>query len=203
VPDYHSFSSTLGGNRGISVIPANPPSGWDPYKWQSVVFGIAVIVVLWVLANVSSSRIGRSFRAVRDDEIAASLAGLSVARTQVLAFVVSAACAGVGGALLALYNLDAGVAAFPLSLSLSLLAAAVFGGLGRLTGSVLGAVIVTLLPNWSQSLTNALSVHSAKIAPNLPLLIYGVVLAVAMLAVPDGLQGGLMRLRRLLLTRRR
>jgi branched-chain amino acid transport system permease protein len=121
----------------------------------------------------------------------------------VLAFVVSAACAGVGGALLALYNLDAGVAAFPLSLSLSLLAAAVFGGLGRLTGSVLGAVIVTLLPNWSQSLTNALSVHSAKIAPNLPLLIYGVVLAVAMLAVPDGLQGGLMRLRRLLLTRRR
>ena len=55
-----------------------------------------------LLANLVRSRIGRSWRAVRDDEVAAALAGLNVARLQVLAFVISAACAGLGGALLAI-----------------------------------------------------------------------------------------------------
>jgi branched-chain amino acid transport system permease protein len=158
---------------------------------------IAAVVTLWFLANVTRSRVGRSFRAVRDDEIAASLCGLSVARTQVLAFIVSAGCAGLAGGLLVVVKLVAGPGAFDLSLSLGLLAAVVFGGLGSLAGALYGSVVVVLLPTWSQDFTDALSIHSDKISNNLPLLVYGVVLAVAMLAVPNGLQGAVLRLRML------
>jgi branched-chain amino acid transport system permease protein len=155
---------------------------------------VSAVIVLWFLANVSRSRVGRSFRAVRDDEIAATLCGLSVPRVQVLAFVLSAAGAGVAGGLLAMIILTAGPQAFPLSLSFGLLAAVVFGGLGSLTGAVYGSILVVLLPLWSQDLTDALSIHATKVSNNMPLMVYGIVLAVAMLAAPNGVQGLLRRL---------
>jgi len=193
VSEYEHLSSKLGGNAGLTVTSPNPPSGIDFYKWQSIVCCLAAVLVLWVLANVSRSRVGRSFRAVRDDEIAASLCGLSVARVQILAFILSAACAGVAGGLVSVIDLTAGPQGFPLSLSLGLLAAAVFGGLGSMAGAVYGSILIGLLPQWSQDVANALSIHSAKVSNNLPLMVYGVVLAVAMLAVPNGVQGMLRR----------
>jgi branched-chain amino acid transport system permease protein len=198
--NYQHLSKQLGGNNGISVVAPNPPSSFDLYRWQSVMCAIAAVITLWFLANVTRSRIGRSFRAVRDDEIAASLCGLSVARIQILAFVISAACAGLGGALLVIVKLVAGPGAFQLALSLGLLAAVVFGGLGSLAGAVYGSIVVTLLPQWSEDFSRALSIHSDKITNNVPLIVYGVVLAVAMLAVPNGLQGAVLRLRRLVLS---
>jgi branched-chain amino acid transport system permease protein len=197
--NYQHLSKQLGGVNGLVVVPPNPPSSFDLYRWQSVLCAIAAVVTLWFLANVARSRIGRSFRAVRDDEVAAALCGLSVARVQVLAFVVSAGCAGLAGGLLVIVKLVAGPGAFQLSLSLGLLAAVVFGGLGSLAGALYGSIVVVLLPTWSQDFTDALSIHSDKIANNLPLIVYGVVLAVAMLAVPNGLQGAVLRLRRLVL----
>lgn len=185
---YDKLSSTLGGNSGLSVLPPLAPSGIDDARWQSFICCVAAVIVLWFLANLSHSRTGRSFRAVRDDEVAASLAGLSVARVQVLAFVVSAGCAGLGGALLAMLSLTAGPLAFQLTLSLSLLAAVVFGGLGSLAGAVYGSILVVLLPQWSQDFANSLST-SDRISTNIPLLVYGVVLAVAMLVAPHGVQG--------------
>jgi branched-chain amino acid transport system permease protein len=200
--NYKHLSSQLGGSNGLVVVAPNPPtSSFDLYRWQSLMCCIALVVTLWLLANVARSRIGRSFRAVRDDEIAASLCGLSVARTQVLAFVVSAGCAGLGGALLVVVKLVAGPGAFGLALSLGLLAAVVFGGLGSLAGAIYGSIVVILLPQWSQDFTDALSIHSDKITNNLPLLVYGVVLAVAMLAVPNGVQGAVLRLRRVVVSR--
>jgi branched-chain amino acid transport system permease protein len=197
VTQYHSLTAQLGGNTGLIVNTPPPPSGFDLYRWQSLGAGIAAIVILWFLANVMHSRLGRSMRAVRDDEVSASLAGLSVPRVQILAFVISAACAGVGGALLALVKLVAGPGAFDLALSLGLLAAIVFGGLGSLAGAVYGSIVVVLLPQWSQDFANAVNISSDKITNNLPLLVYGVVLALAMLVFPSGLQGAVLRLRAL------
>jgi branched-chain amino acid transport system permease protein len=185
----------LGGTSGLGVLPPTPPSGISDARWQALFCCIAAVLVLWVVANISRSRVGRSMRAVRDDEIAASLCGLSVARVQVLAFVISAGCAGLGGALLGVIKLTAGPLAFQLSLSLALLAAVVFGGLGSLAGVVYGSILVVLLPQWSEDLANALSIHSANVSNNLPLMVYGVVLAVAMLVAPYGVQGLLHRLR--------
>ena len=71
-----------------------------------------------LLANLLWSRYGRAFRAVRDDEIAASLAGVHVVRTKVMAFAISAACAGLGGALLGLSTGVVNTGEFPLTLSI-------------------------------------------------------------------------------------
>jgi branched-chain amino acid transport system permease protein len=197
IVNYHDLATQLGGSTGLIVTAPNPPSSMSLYRWQSLMCGIAAAIILWFLANVMRSRVGRSMRAVRDDEVSAALCGLSVPRVQVLAFVLSAACAGVGGGLLAIVKLVAGPGAFDLALSLGLLAAVVFGGLGSLAGAVYGSIVVVLLPQWSQSVSDALHVHSDKVTNNLPLLVYGVVLAAAMLAFPHGVQGALLRLRRL------
>jgi len=198
---YDKLSSHLKGNQGLSVAQLPPPSGLpkaltlDLFQWPLFVGGVCAIIVLWLTANLIRSRVGRSMRAVRDDEIAASLAGLSVARVQVLAFIVSAGWAGLGGALLALVNSNASPNEFQLQLSLALLAAVVIGGLGSLTGAVIGSIFVAMLNNyWARDLANALSISSGKVANNLPLLIYGVLLAVSMLIAPGGVAGILRRL---------
>jgi branched-chain amino acid transport system permease protein len=136
-------------------------------------------------------------RLLREDEDAAALSGVRVARTQVIAFSVSAACAGLGGALLAWVNSLAAPGAFPLTLSLSLLTAAVLGGLGSLAGAVYGAVIVTLLPTWSTDLAQAANLPRTIYA-NIPLVLYGVVLFLVVVLFPGGIQGGLVRLWRAL-----
>jgi branched-chain amino acid transport system permease protein len=80
--------------------------------------------------------------------------------------------------------------AFPIQLSLTLLAGVVIGGLGSLMGAVWGAALLVLLPNWTNDLASSFSL-STNVAHNLPLAIYGVVLIGAMLAWPSGIQGGL------------
>ncbi|MEK8104963.1 hypothetical protein NKG94_06670 [Micromonospora sp. M12] len=87
------------GAGGAAAAVARPVLPYE--RWQLWLTGAATLLALLLLANLIRSRYGRTFRAVRDDEVAARLAGIHVARTQVLAFVVSAATAGLGGALLA------------------------------------------------------------------------------------------------------
>lgn len=195
--DYKHLRSTLGAANGLSVtVPPPPLSLGETFpleRWQAWICCLALLITLVLLANLGRSRVGRSFRAVRDDEIAAALAGVDVARTQVLAFVVSAACAGLAGGLLAMVNTLAAPGAFPLSLSLSLLTAIVLGGLGSLAGAVYGSILLVLLPTWSSSLASSLSL-SRNVYANLPLAVYGLVLILVMLVFPSGLQGALRRL---------
>jgi branched-chain amino acid transport system permease protein len=125
--------------------------------------------------------------------VAASLAGLNVARLQILAFVVSAACAGLGGALLAVVTGIVGPGAYTLTLSIALLTAAVIGGLGSLLGAVWGSLLLVLVPSY---LTNVAASHglSGGASSSVPIAAYGVVLIVVMLVFPAGIQGGLRRL---------
>jgi branched-chain amino acid transport system permease protein len=192
---YEKLSKHLKGSQGLSVPSPLTPKGFDFIQWPLFVGLVCTVLLLFLTANLSRSRVGRSMRAVRDDEIAASLTGLSVPRVQVLAFVISAAWAGLGGALLALANSNASPGAFGLTLSLAILAAVVIGGLGSLTGAVIGAVFVVMLTNyWATDLAHALNISSQKVANNLPLLIYGVLLALTMLVAPGGLVGSVRRL---------
>ena len=115
-------------------------------RWQACIGCLAALLVYVVLANLCRSRLGRSLRAVRDDEVAAQLAGLNVARTQVLAFVISSACAGLAGGLLVVVSGLAAPGAFPLSLSVALLTGAILGGLGSLPGAAVGAALLVLIP---------------------------------------------------------
>jgi branched-chain amino acid transport system permease protein len=194
--DYRELASTLGGQNGLVVLSPPPPDwlaslSFD--RWQLAVSTIAAAITLVLLGNLAHSRFGRSWRALRDDEVAAQLAGLPVARLQIAAFVVSAACAGLGGALLAVVNGLAAPGAFPLSLSLQLLAAVVLGGLGTIPGAVYGSFLLVFLPTWSANLAGELNL-SREIYANLPLAVYGAVLVLVMLAFPSGVQGGISRL---------
>jgi branched-chain amino acid transport system permease protein len=188
------FPATFGGENGLTINPPTPPSflgsSFDLYRWESWIACAGALVVLFVLYNLVHSGVGRSWRAVRDDEIAASLCGLRVGRTQALAFVVSAGCAGLGGGLLAVaVDQLASPGAFTIQLSLFLLAGVVVGGLGSLAGAVWGAALLVLLPNWTNDLAHSFSLPM-KVSANLPLAIYGIVLIGAMLVWPSGIQGG-------------
>ena len=188
------FPSLFGGENGLTVNPPIQPSwlgqNFSLYHWEAWIACLGALIVLFVLYNVVHSGAGRTLRAVRDDEIAAALCGLRVGRTQTTAFVLSAACAGLGGGLLsAVVSQLAAPGAFTLTLSLSLLAGVVIGGLGSLVGAVWGALLLTLLPNWTTDLAHSFSL-STNVANNLPLAIYGVVLIVVMLVWPTGIQGG-------------
>ncbi|MGH2877377.1 MAG: branched-chain amino acid ABC transporter permease, partial [Solirubrobacteraceae bacterium] len=187
------FPGTFGGENGLAINPPVPPSflgaTFPLERWEAWIACLGALVVLFVLFNLSAGGVGRTLRAVRDDEIAAALCGLHVARTQTLAFALSAACAGLAGALLAVVLQLAQPGAFPLQLSLSLLTGVVLGGLGSLVGAAWGAALLTLLPNWTTDLAHSVSL-STQVSANLPLAIYGVVLIVAMIVWPSGIQGG-------------
>jgi branched-chain amino acid transport system permease protein len=187
------FPRTFGGENGLTINPPSPP-GWlggnfPLERWEAWIAGAGAVVVLFALYNLVHSGAGRSLRAVREDEIAASLCGLRIGRLQTVAFVISAACAGLAGGLLAIVLQLANPGAFPLQLSLSLLTGIVLGGLGSLVGAVWGAALLVLLPSWSNDIAHSFSL-SSNVSNNLPLAIYGVVLIAAMLVWPSGIQGG-------------
>jgi branched-chain amino acid transport system permease protein len=200
------FPGTFGGENGLTINPPVPPSSlganFSLEEWEAWVACAGALVVLFVVYNVMASGVGRSWRAVRDDEIAASLCGLRVSRLQTLAFVVSAGCAGLGGALLAIVLQLAQPGAFPLQLSLSLLTGVVLGGVGSLIGAIWGAALLTLLPSWTTDLSHSFS-FSSRVSNNLPLAIYGVILIAAMIVWPSGIQGGVRALCGQLRQRRR
>ncbi|HET9732527.1 MAG TPA: branched-chain amino acid ABC transporter permease [Acidimicrobiales bacterium] len=187
---------TLGGDTGLTVNPPAAPSflgaSFSSQEWLAWVSWICVAITLVVVANIMKSRYGRVLRAVRDDETAASLSGISVPRTQVLAFVVSSGCAGLGGAVFALGTGIVNPTGFPLTLSVALLTGMVVGGLGSLLGALWGAILVVYLPQWSQSLSDSMHLTKA-VSSNLAFGFYGVVLVVAMLVFPGGIQGGFRR----------
>jgi branched-chain amino acid transport system permease protein len=181
-----TFDGVFNSDQGLSVY-IDPPPGTVPFEqWQAWLAWAGALITVLVLATVVRGQFGRHLRAVRDDETAARIAGVNVARTQVLAFVLSAACAGLGGALFALLAQSVSPGAFPLSLSLFLVMAIVIGGLGRLAGAVWGAILLVALPSLTHSLTESLHLGQ-RFEGNLPLALFGITLVVVMLAAPGGI----------------
>jgi branched-chain amino acid transport system permease protein len=190
------YAGVFGGDQGLSVSIATPAFlgvSFPPTRWLAWITCAAALITLVLLANLGRARIGRSWRALRDNEIAASLSGLNVARMQILAFVVSSACAGLGGALLAVVTNIVSPGAFTLTLSIGLLTAAILGGLGSLAGAVWGSLILVLVPTYVQDVATSHGLSSAA-SSNVPIAAYGVVLILAMLLFPSAIQGGLRRL---------
>jgi branched-chain amino acid transport system permease protein len=190
------YPGVFGGDQGLTVpftAPAFLGATFPLTRWQAWVAAAVALVTLVLLANLSYSRFGRNWRAVRDDDIAAALDGVNVAAARVLAFVVSATCAGLAGSLLAIVAAVAAPGAFTLTLSIALLTAAVIGGLGTLPGALWGSLVIVLVPTY---VTDVATSHglSSSVGSNIPIAAYGVVLIVVMLAFPQGIQGVLRRL---------
>src|SRR5216683_273874 len=180
-----AYPGIFGGEQGLNVVFTAPGflgATFPLTRWQAWVSAAVALVTLVLLANLCYSRIGRNWRAVRDDEVAAALDGVNVAATRILAFVVSATCAGLAGTLLAIVTGLVAPGAFTITLSIALLTAAVIGGLG-----------IVLVPTY---VTDVATSHglSSSVGSNIPVAAYGVVLILVMLAFPQGIQGGLRRL---------
>ena len=113
---------------------------------------------------------------------------MNVAAARVLAFVVSAACAGLAGALLAIVTGLVAPGAFTITLSIALLTAAVIGGLGTLPGAVWGSLVIVLVPTYATDVATSHGL-SSSVASNIPVAAYGAVLILVMLLFPQGIQG--------------
>ena len=126
-----------------------------------------MFAVAWLMLR---GRIGRSFRAVRDSELAAASSGVNLATYKTLAFGISAFYAGVAGSLLAIATTFVNPDTFPITLSIFLLVGVVVGGLGSLWPLVFGAIFIQFLPLWAQEVSKA---------PGVPAVVYGVILILA------------------------
>ncbi len=139
-----------GGTEGISEIL--PPS-LGPLVLASSASQYYFILAIAVLAGIGiwrldRSRFGRAFKAVRDAELAADVSGINIAHIKILAFVISAVYAGVSGSLYAHTLGFISPEFFGLGLTITLLAMVLVGGRGSLGGAVLGAALLTILPEW-------------------------------------------------------
>jgi branched-chain amino acid transport system permease protein len=189
------FPGLLGGDQGLGVpvtVPLTLGASFPLSRWQAWICSLAALITLVVLANLARSKLGRSWRAIRDDEVAAALSGLNVGRLRVLAFIVSAACGGLAGGLLAVTTSLVSPGSFTVSLSITLLTGAVIGGLGSLPGALWGSLLIVFVPPY---ITNVATSHglSGSVAANIPIAGYGVILIIVMLAFPEGIQGGVRR----------
>ena len=236
------FEEYTGGGQGIqlfglpeltgsnAVAPADPnapatfellgltftQNDWMYYLAWSIALG--AFAGAWLILR---GRTGRAFRAVRDSETAAVSSGVSLARYKTLAFGISAAYAGVAGGLFAIASAFVNPDTFPVALSIFLLVGIVVGGLGGLSGLVVGAIFVAFLPLWAQGQDLGSLLPDSVIqgdtvsipilgdflfkgtsAPGGPAIVYGIVLILLMFVLPNGV-GGLFRRIGQLITNRR
>ena len=178
-----------GGLTGVDLLGRHLSfDDWLYYLAWTI--ALVAFAVAWLVLR---GRSGRAFRAVRDSEIAAVSSGVSLARYKTLAFGISAAYAGVAGALFAIANTYVNPDTFPITLSIVLLVGVVVGGLGRLSGLVFGAIFVEFLPLWAQGedlgshLPGRVLEETHK--PGGAAIVYGVVLILLMFVLPSGVAG--------------
>jgi branched-chain amino acid transport system permease protein len=146
----------------------------------------AIILAVIMIRHLEDSRIGRYWTAIREDEVAAAAMGVPVVRMKVLAFAIGASTSGVAGWIYAGYLTFISPANFPLLASILILAAFVIGGLGSISGAVLGAVLVQGLPQVVREASGGETIfgfdpETGRIA------VFGFLLIVVMIFRPGGL----------------
>jgi branched-chain amino acid transport system permease protein len=142
--------------------------------------GFAVITII-VVYNIVRSDVGRALISIREDELAAEAMGINTTRYKVLSFVISSAFAGIAGALFGHYRQFLHTNDFQFIRSIEIIIMIVLGGMGSITGAVLGAIVITILPELLRQLPGNL-IHYR-------LVIYSALLIVIMLTRPQGVMG--------------
>ena len=179
----------LGGEQGVVFDVGAPPArfgeGFSQYKWFFWISSLAALIMIWMISNLLSSRYGRTFRAIRDNQIAAALAGINAGRVKVIAFAVSSGAAGLAGGLLVMLISGVSPSAFPLSLSFSLLTGAVVTGVYNLKGVMLGGLVLVAIPEIADSLTTRIG-GSEGFTATLPGFLVSALLILAVLFAPNG-----------------
>lgn len=159
------------------------------WQWYWMLLPITALTVVGA-RNLFRCGLGRSFMAVRDQDIAASAIGVNVTRTKVLAFAISSGFVGLAGALTAHYTETVTWERFTLEVSVLYLAMILVGGLGSVAGAVYGAVFISLLPPLLTEFSDAARDTAPFIAERLPAItnaLFGLVIVLFIILEPRGL----------------
>ena len=206
----------LTGGTGVGRRPAGTDLlGFEIYARRTVLgtelpsiasfylFSLLILVVLAVLArNVARTRQGRAFSAVRDRDIAAEVMGVPLLRTKRLAFTLSSFYAGVGGALLTIVFGFTTPERWNLLLSIDFLAVVLIGGAATITGPIIGAAFVVLMPRFIETFAGSLPFISTTVGGSgilnvfqLQRLLFGAMIVLFLVLEPRGLFGVWIRVR--------
>ena len=161
----------VGGATGFTV------PGYTNFLWVGL-FAVLTIIIVY---NIVHSDMGRSFISIREDELAAEAMGINTTRYKVVSFVISSALAGMAGVLFAHYTRFLSTNDFQFIRSFEIIIMIVLGGMGSLTGAVLGAIVITLLPELLRQLPGDFSQYR--------LVVYSALLIIIMLTRPQGILG--------------
>jgi branched-chain amino acid transport system permease protein len=158
----------VGGARGLPGIP-----GWVNFFWV----GVGVAAVIMLSRHLAMCTHGRALFAIRDDEVAAEALGVDTTSYKVLAFVMGSFFAGVAGGLFAHFLSYLNPNSFTFIKSIEVIAMVVLGGMGSISGSVLAAIILTLMP------------EVLRPVKDYRMVLYSLMLIVLMITRPGGLLG--------------
>jgi branched-chain amino acid transport system permease protein len=179
----NNLDSVTGGPRGVRNIP-HPAIDVGPIniEWGTLIdtkyyFLFLALVVAWIVAIhlLDSSRIGRAWVAIREDEVAAAAMGVPVVRMKLAAFAIGACTAGVGGVGYATQVGFINPPTFDILQSILILTMVVIGGMGSIAGSIIGATVVVLLPEVFRGFEDY------------RFFVFGIVIVVMMIFRPQGL----------------
>jgi branched-chain amino acid transport system permease protein len=189
------WESVTGGNKGLMVGYPNL-FGWELDSTSEFYFLCLVVCVVSTLGilNLLRSSTGRAFVAIRDSEISAQSMGIHLARYKTLSFALSAALAGVGGALYAHKIMFLSPEQFSIIQSIDLLLMVVIGGLGSVHGAFLGAIFLIVMPQLIALGKDFLPAAIGQ-AAGLQGMVYGLVLIAFVLFEPMGLYGRWLKIR--------
>jgi branched-chain amino acid transport system permease protein len=184
VGDYYAIAS-IGLGEAIRLVLENGGTitrgargypGIPPYTTLAVAFCFFIIMAFFMF-NLINGRFGRAFKACRDDYIAASLLGYNTAKYRILSLVLSAFYCGISGALLAGFLSFIQPIMFDMMKSTEITSVVVFGGLGSMSGTLVGAIIITLVTELFRPISQY------------RMLIYGAILVIIMVIRPEGIMG--------------
>jgi len=170
------------GSIGLNEIPSLINVYWTG--------GIAILTVI-IMLNIVYSKYGRAMKAVRDDEDAASAIGINTFKIKTLAFGTSAFFEGIGGGLLAVLLTTISPDLFTFFLTFQLLIIIVLGGLGSMSGAIIGTILVIGGSEWLRFLDSSMNIfgYETDAHPGLRMVVFSVILIVVMLFAREGIMG--------------
>jgi branched-chain amino acid transport system permease protein len=170
----------LPGIPGFSIFGRQLSETWS----YLIIVILFVLITFFVIRRIVNSPFGRILQGIREDEIAVLAMGKNVNKHKLLVFIIGAFFAGIAGSLYAHYITFIDPSSFTVMESITILLMVVFGGMGSLSGSFVGAAVLVILPE----LLRFLGMPSSVAAP-LRQMIYGLLLVVLMLKRPQGILG--------------
>lgn len=170
------------GSIGLNEIPSLINIYWTG--------GLAILTVI-IMLNIVHSKYGRAMKAVRDDEDAASAIGINTFKIKTLAFGTSAFFEGIGGGLLAILLTTISPDLFTFFLTFQLLIIIVLGGLGSMTGAIIGTILVIGGSEWLRFLDGPMNIFGFQTDahPGLRMVVFSVILILVMLFAREGIMG--------------